>query len=153
MRCCTLTLLGQSRGCWLCSCLLAAGSHSAPGILLAYFKIHRRQGDHQQSFTEGTSHLANLMVFYGRVAALVEKGRATSAIFVDLCIAFGTVPQNILVSELDRQGFDGHTVWWLKLSRTSDISQGSALGPGLFNTFNRDMGRDCTPNSLCTTLS
>lgn len=77
MRCCTLTLLGQSRGCWLCSCLLAAGSHSTPGILLAYFKIHRRQGDHQQSFTEGTSHLANLMVFYGRVAALVEKGRAT----------------------------------------------------------------------------
>jgi len=79
-------------------------------ILLETMLRHMKNkvtGESQYGFTKGKSCLTKLVGFYDDVTALVDKGLSSTR-----TCAKHFVPQNILVSKLERHGFDRWTTQW-----------------------------------------
>ncbi|KAJ7423402.1 RNA-directed DNA polymerase from mobile element jockey-like protein [Willisornis vidua] len=112
----------------------------------------------QNDFTRGKPCLACLVTFCDGVTVVVDVGKATDVIYLRLFKAVDTVPHNIFVSKLERDGFDGRITWWIRnwlssstqrvvvswsLSKwrtvTSVIPQGAEIGSAPFNIFVGDM--------------
>lgn len=54
------------------------------------------------------------VICWAAVCDLVDMGRASELIYLNLCKAFDTLLHDMLVSKMERHGLDEWTTWWIQ---------------------------------------
>lgn len=84
-------------------------------ILLETMQRHMEKveavDDIHQGFTKGKSCVTSAVAFCDGVAVLVDEGRRTDLIYLNLCKGFVAALHGI--SNVERHGFDKGTTWWM----------------------------------------
>lgn len=88
--------------------------HILLGTTLRHMEDRKMIEDRQHCFKKCKSCLIKLLAFYNSVTELVDEGGAIIVIYPDLCKVFDTILYNILISKMERRGFDEWTVWWIR---------------------------------------
>ena len=66
--------------------------------------------ENEYGFAKGKFCCTDLVAFYDGVTASTDEGRASDVVCLDFSKAFDTASHNILLSILERDGFDAWTV-------------------------------------------
>jgi hypothetical protein len=82
--------------------------------IMNHLKRHRLIRKSQHGFMPGRSCTTNLLEFFDKVTAAVDRGESFDAVFLDFANAFDKVPRKRLLKKVRAHGITGLLLRWIQ---------------------------------------